>query len=190
MLPADFFPQVGAFYGTGLPGLAGQAIRIGQAIIGDWSQITHAGMYVGLVNGVPSCVEAQGSGVCVVPLAEVMARTPLVWEIDPIAPGAGTLMAAAALGDVGDAYGWLTYAEFVADEFGLKAPRLRAVVARSTHTICSQGVMRWKLAGGVQLVTPDKAPGSTSPGDLANAGTIWHARTGPYLTPPQRTETP
>lgn len=176
-----FTPRVGAFYGTSLPGIYGALIRIGQAILGDWSKVTHVGMYVGLVAGVPTCVEAMGSGVRTTPLAEVMARGLLVWETDAIDPAAGAKMAAAALADVGVAYGWLTYAEFVADEFGLKAPRLRAAVARSTHTICSQGVMRWKLAGGVQLVAPDQQPGSTNPGDLANSGTIWHAGTGPFV---------
>lgn len=176
----EFRPQIGAYYLTSLPGIWGALIRIGQAIIGDWSRYTHAGMFVGPVNGVPMCVEALGRGVTLTPLAEVMARKHVAWEVDHIDSAAGRIMADAAKGDVGDGYGWLTYLGLAARTFNVRAPRLRAAIARSTHTICSQGVMRWKAAAGVRLIALDQEPANTTPGDLANAGTVKHMGSGPF----------
>lgn len=177
-MPENFVPQVGAYYVTQIPGLLGFLVRIAQALFGDFSIYTHAGMYVG--GGV--CVEAAGRGVRTVPLAVVMQRRPLAWSVDPILLKTGRTAAAAAMADVGDAYGWLTYGELLADRLGLKVPRLRALVSRSTHTICSQAVVRWCEKAGWQLVSPSRKPGDTTPGALAQAGTVWHVDTGPFVS--------
>jgi len=176
-----FVPWVGAYYVTAIPGFLGFLVRLAQALFGDLSVFTHAGMYVGVVDGVPSCAEAAGRGVRLVPLEEVLARRPIAWSVDPMLTETGLRAARAALDDVGSPYGWLTYGELLADRLGLRAPRLRSVIAKSNHTICSQAVMRWYLEAGVQLVAPQRKAGDTTPGALAMAGTVWHVDTGPYV---------
>ena len=177
----EYTPRVGDYFLTGLPGVAGLLIRIGQAVMGDWSRYTHAGTYVGVVDGVRSCVEATGQGLKLVPLADVLQRPLLAWSTDDIPEDARALIATLALADLGAAYGWLTYAQLVADQFGLKATRLRAYVATSTNRICSQSVDYYRMVAGVHMFNDGRQPGDVSPGNLAQVGTVWHARTGPYL---------
>lgn len=164
-------PPAGTIGLTHVAGLLHPAIRLGQALAGDWSQWTHAFVVIDQ----DQMFEARPGGARLVNLDTYLADriadgVPVfwlygwpkasTWQIDDLAATARTL--------VGTPYGWADYACLALLGAGLKPKWLRKRVADSGRLICSQAVDELWLRVGVHLFDDGREAGDVTPGDLAN----------------------
>ena len=156
-------PPVGTIVLTRIPGPVGLLVRVGQALIGDWSPWTHAGLVVspGLVaQAMPGGLEIApwdrlyGAGV--LPLTGWPTATPV--QLARLEDVATSL--------VGTPYGWVDYLSLGLAWLHVRPAWLRRWIASDRTLICSQAVdLIWSRVG-VQLYADGRLPGDVTPGDL------------------------
>lgn len=167
------FP-VGSFFVAKIPGPAGFWINVGQALAGDGSRYSHAGIIISAAGDV---IEAEPGGarpghldayrdvlVCDGPILDLPA--------DEQAPARGRVVSAAH-SLIGTPYSFLDYAALAALHLHLPAGWIRRRVESSGHAICSQLVDLAYEKAGIHLFTDGRLPGDVMPADLAAWAEDW-----------------
>lgn len=173
----DFIPKPGDFFLTQITGFGGFLIRMAQAISGDASRYTHAGIV--LDDG--TVVQAMPGGATIVPLDEITAKRPLAFSSYDLDDETRQVISDVARSFRGTPYNFLDYLVLGLLALGIKPPRLRKFVHSSKHLICSQLVDRVYNLADVQLFDDGRDSGDVTPGDLAHVGTIHHVTPGPKV---------
>jgi hypothetical protein len=163
-----------------ITGKLGFAIRVGQALAGDFSAYTHAA----IVMDDGTLVAAQPGGARVDNLEEALASRPVAVSRNPLSPSERAKIVASARAAVGMPYSFLDYLSIVLLALRVRPEWLRRYVASTGHLICSQLVDVVYNSAGIHLFTDGRTPGDVTPGDLAYVGTIEHLGTGPVYTAP------
>ena len=149
---------------------------------GTASQVNHAGIYVGLIEGVPTVVEARPGGAGYAPLSQYL-NSWTHWSGGAGIP-TGNLermwrrdIVHAAISLVGTPYGWLDLVAVALAQKRLgahldrvspldKQPWWVKRIARQDRLICSELVDVAYLQAGVYLFNDGRYPGCVSPADL------------------------
>lgn len=170
-----YIPQPGDFFLTQITGFGGFLIRIAQAISGDASRYTHAGIV--LDDG--TVVQAMPGGATIVPLEDILGKKPLAFSYYEIDSQTRQDISDIGRSFEGTPYNFLNYLMLGFLALGIRPPRLRKAVHSSKKMICSQLVDRVYNLAGVQLFDDGRDSGDVTPGDLAHVGTIHHITSGP-----------
>jgi len=151
-----------------ITGPGGWAIRVAQAITGDWSRYTHAG----IVLDDATVIGAQPGGAAIIGLDQIMDRRPLAFSKMDLTEQTRAALVATARSLEGTPYSFLDYAALGLLAIGLKPRWIRARVRTSGHLICSQLVDLVYTRAGVHIFDDGRDSGDVTPGDLAYAGLI------------------
>lgn len=156
-----YTPKPGDYGLSIIGGPLGKAIKIAQAITGDWSRYTHA--FIVLDDG--TIMQAMPSGAEIVPLAPLLEKDVVFsrWDLTD-EERAAIVENARAL--EGTPYGFLDYVALALAHFGIRPERLMKFVRTDSHMICSQLVDYCYRKAGVQLFDDDRLPCDVTPGDL------------------------
>lgn len=173
----DYTPQPGDFFLAQIRGFGGLLIRLAQAVSGDASRYTHAGVI--LDNGM--LIEAMPGGARIVPVTTIIDNKPLAFSRYDLSDEMRARIVSQARSYEGVPYSFLDYLSLGLLALGLRPKRLRARIHGSGHMICSQLVDKTYLTAGVHLFDDGRDSGDVTPGDLAHVGTIYHVSTGPKL---------
>lgn len=135
--------------------------------IGTRSWFNHAALYVGIVDGIPSIVEANPAGVQLSPLSRydrlsyVVSRIPLSpWQRAKICAEARRLV------DARVGYGWLDIVALAGVQLGWTPSCVDERARRDDRLVCSQVVTACYEAAGLSII-PGVDPWAVTPGDLA-----------------------
>lgn len=174
----QYEPQPGDAFLTQIGGALGLGIRAGQAIAGDLSRYTHAGIV--LPGG--RVIAGQPGGARIDPIGSIIDDRPLAFlPLPEWADRQAVCETAEAMRDW--PYGWLSYLWIGLARVGLKPRWLRAAVGDAgAGLICSAFVDEVWRRSGVHLFDDGRLVGEVTPGDLAHVGTVHHYGTGPYPT--------
>lgn len=170
-----YLPRPGDFFLTQITGFGGFLIRIAQALSGDASRYTHAG----IVLDDYTVVQAMPGGATIVPLEEIMGKQPLAFSYYDLDDETRQTISDLGRSFEGVPYNFLDYLTLGLLALGIRPKRLRKYVHSSKHAICSQLVDRVYNLADVQLFDDGRDSGDVTPGDLAHVGTIHHVTTGP-----------
>ena len=151
-------------------GIVAEGIRLACAIGGTWSAYNHAAIYVGVVNGIHSIVEANPSGVQVSPLSSYPFDDYVISRL-PLSPWERAKVSTAARSYVGTPYGWLDIVALGAVQLHHCPTWLRVRAERDDRIVCSQLVTACYEAAGITVV-PGKEPWAVTPPDLAQADLV------------------
>lgn len=169
----------GSFFLTRISGASGYAIALAQALAGDASRWTHAGI---VIDADGTVVEAEPGGARIANLSEYQGRPLLVsdapvqltmrnWEGQPPLPWSENALrqtvVRAAQKLVGVPYSGLDYFALAALHLHLPSKWIRQRVESSGHMICSQLVDAVYLRAGIHLFDDGRLPGDVAPADLA-----------------------
>lgn len=159
-------PKPGDIFLTRITGPVGWAVWLGQAINGDLSRWTHAGIV--LDDG--TVFEAQPGGAQIRPL--YTDRPVKYIHFRGVTEFTREKIVAEARSRVGMGYSWTTYLYLAAYRLRLPITTrwLRKRVSDSKHMICSQAVDDAYRVCGVQLFDDGRLPFDVTPGDLARLG--------------------
>lgn len=164
-------PQPADYFVAQVQGVVGLGIRVGQALVGDWSRFSHAGIL--LPNDM--VFEAEPGGAKIRTLEEVYARKgPIAWSQNPLDQATRQRICDDAISRKGAPYGWLTYPYIALDLVHWNCTALGSAVAKTKALICSQAVDAIYLNQGVHIFDDGRPAGKVSPGDLAQIGLICH----------------
>jgi hypothetical protein len=184
--PGDFFVSSTGFGGNLTAKLLSRLVQWGTD-----SKVNHAGIYVGVIDGVPSVVEAQPGGARYAPVAQYLsgnsywASPMMVGERSDRAPGHEDTLRALivyhAEATVGTPYGYLDiiaiaiaqrrFEKMFGDVIDSKHPWDQQPwwvkrLCRKDRLICSQLVDEVYRKSGVHLFDDGRLPQLVSPGDL------------------------
>jgi len=164
-------PQPGDYFVAQVHGIVGLGIRVGQALVGDWSRFCHAGIL--LPGG--RIFEAEPGGAKIRTLEELYARKgPIAWSQNYLDPATRERICDDAESRKGAPYGWLTYPYIALDLVHWNDTALGSAVARTKALICSQAVDAIYLNQRVTIFDDGRPAGKVTPGDLAQIGMICH----------------
>jgi hypothetical protein len=176
----------GSFFLARISGVTGYLIQLGQAIAGDGSRWTHAGI---VLDADGTVLEAEPGGARIANLSEYAGR-PLLISDAPVqtyvaglnsgTPN-GSIASAALFGQVairktivteaqklvGVPYSALDYLALALLHLHLPSSWVRNRVEWSGHMICSQLVDAIYERAGLHLFTDGRLPGDVAPADLA-----------------------
>jgi hypothetical protein len=174
--------QPGSFFLARISGVTGYLIQLGQAIAGDGSRWTHAGIVLAADGTV---LEAEPGGARIANLSEYAGR-PLLISDAPVqstqaklngqplrtyGPWSESAVRAAVIHEAqklrGVPYSALDYVALAALHLHLPSSWVRNRVEKSGHMICSQLVDAIYERAGVHLFTDGRLPGDVAPADLA-----------------------
>lgn len=173
-----YTPQPGDYFLTQITGFSGFLIRIAQALTGDASRYTHAGV----ILDDDTVVEAMPSGAQIVPLADILTRDTLAFSRFDLTDDQRAAIVVEARKLEGVRYSFLDYLLLGLLSIGIKPPKLRKAVHGSGHMICSQLVDKAYNRAEIYLFEDGRDSGDVTPGDLSHVGTIYHYNSGPYFT--------
>lgn len=157
-------PQPGDFFLCRISGTTGFLVMLGQALVGDASRYTHAGII--MPDG--KVFAAQPGGARFDTFADI--AEPLVFSSGrvPLTDDQRSLIVANCRGLLGTPYSFLDYAALAMHRFGLKFGWVDKIIASKQHMICSQLVDEVYRRAGVHLFGDGRLPQNVTPGDLAN----------------------
>jgi uncharacterized protein YycO len=156
-------PLPGDFGLVRITGAVGEAISIGQHLVGSGSYFTHAFV---VVDGA-RVVQAEPGGAQLVSLTEATYGYARVAYSDfSLTADERQAISDAALAAVGTPYSFVDYAAIGALRLW-HTDRLERFVGRSKHMICSQLVAQCYKTARHDLF-PLRSPGDVTPGDLAH----------------------
>ena len=180
--------QPGSFFLAEIPGVTGFAINLGQALCGDGSRWSHAGL---IVDTDGTCVEAEPHGAR---LGNVRAYAHTLISDGPVRqwalrwadqyPGASRVpipemrkkVVFQARKLLGTPYSALDYFALAALHLHLPSRWIRQRVESSGHMICSQLCDAVYLRAGIHLFADGRLSGDVLPADLAAWAEDWSAR--------------
>jgi len=177
--PTTVTVQPGDFFLVQIHGRGGWALRVCQALTGDWSRFCHAGI-VGY-NG--EAYAAHPGGVKKDSLKEIMADRPLAFSHYDTTVGEQAAIIEAAESYLNRSYSFLTYLSIALVTWHIRPKWLLDYVKGTGHMICSQTVDQCYLDAGIHLFADGRFPGDVTPGDLHYVGLIRNVFTGPYRAP-------
>lgn len=155
-------PQCGDFFLVHIPGAAGAAIYLGQALVGSRSYFTHAG----IVGPTGTIVQAQPGGAVEIPLMDAISdRTRVAYSDFALSDAERARIWDVAQSYKGTPYSFVDYAA-IAGLRWFHTARIEDYVRDSKHMICSQLVDECYALAGHELF-PNRAAGDVAPGDLA-----------------------
>jgi hypothetical protein len=158
----------GDIFLTKIPGIGGKLIWLGQAINGDLSEWTHAG----LVMPDGRLFEAQPGGAVLSHQDRYDGHPVRVLHRVSLSDSQRAMMIQIARGLEGSPYNWTTY--FYLSAYRLHLPLttrlLRKRVSRPNKMICSQAVDWIAEQAGDHLFSDGRKPHDVTPGDLARLG--------------------
>ncbi len=159
MLPGDFYlTRIGGFTGVG--------ITLAQWAIGDLSRYSHAGIYLGEVDGVPMVAEAMPGGLQINPLNKYHGKE-LVHSTFELTSDQRAEIVRLSLAKEGTPYSYLGYLYVGLSAFKHCPQWVKDQVSSSDALFCSQFV-DWAYNGaGVKLFDDDRIYLDVTPGDLA-----------------------
>lgn len=148
-----------------ISGFTGKLVRLGQAINGDPSFWTHAGLV--LPDGY--LFEAQPGGAVISHQNRYDGKPILMLHRPGVSDTQRAMMVTMAKGLKGSPYNWTTY--FYLSAYRLHLPLttrlLRSRVSKPGKMICSQAVDWISLQAGDHLFSDGRLPYDVTPGDLA-----------------------
>lgn len=153
----------GDFGLTSLPGIVGQGIRAGQALIGDWSVYTHAFIFL----GDDYILEAMPGGARIATIDEYKDSKYLTFSRFDLTGRQREEIVYQALRLEGTPYSFADYLSLAATHYKIRPKSIRDFVQDSGHMICSQLVTEVYLRSGLQIF-PGTDSLDVTPGDLAN----------------------
>lgn len=156
--------QPGDFFLARISGTTGFLIMLGQALVGDASRYTHAGIIMpdGRVFAAqPGGARYDDVSTLTPPYVVSSGRVPLT-----DAQRADVLTLTEGL--EGTPYSFLDYLYLALHRFGLRWGWVERQIETSAHMICSQLVDEVYRRAGVHIFTDDRTPQNVTPGDLAN----------------------
>lgn len=172
----------GSFFLTPIKGAAGYGIALAQALAGDPSRYTHAGL---ILDEAGTIIEAELNGARLASIREygsdalLISDGPVQRQIalgDPRSEaGIRADVVAAGRKFVGVPYSLLDYAAIAALHLHLPSKWIRQRVQSSGHLICSQLVDAAYLNAGVHLFNDGRLPGDVAPADLSAWAEDWDA---------------
>lgn len=173
-----YIPQPGDYFLTQITGFGGFLIRMAQALTGDPSRYTHAGVV--LDDG--TVIEAMPSGAQITPLEDILVRDTLAFSKFDLTDSQRGAIVCEARKFIGVGYSFLDYLCLGLLGLGIKPKALREFVHGSNEMICSQLVDKAYHNANIYLFEDGRDSGDVTPGDLSHVGTIFHSNTGPWLT--------
>jgi len=159
-------PRAGDFFVTQIAGPGHKFVVLGQAIIGDASRFTHAGIVINdeeIIEAMPGGAIKRNRHVYTTIKAAQVTRYSR-WNItydqrDKIVEEALKL--------IGTKYSWLDYISLALEHTSFFQPKyLKKYIANTGHMICSQLVDEVYKRAGLQMFNDDRSPGDVTPGDL------------------------
>lgn len=159
MLPGDF-------YLTRIGGATGVFITLSQWAIGDLSRYSHAGIYLGEVDGVPMVAEAMPGGLQINPLSKYHGKE-LVHSRFDLTDTQRAEIVRLALSKAGTPYSYLGYLYVGLSAFKHCPQWVKDKVSSSDALFCSQFVDWCYNKTGVKLFDDDRIYLDVTPGDLA-----------------------
>ena len=132
-----------------------------------FSRWNHAGIYMGVVNGVPSVIEATpGKGLVLSPAAYY--PNAVYWRQQPTTDEQNTAICAHSCSLLGTPYGFLDIAALGLNNLRLgRLPWVTHRLGRVDRLICSQHVDWVMQLAGFELFSDGRLAGAVSPGDEA-----------------------
>jgi uncharacterized protein YycO len=156
-------PLPGDFGLVRISGAVGEAISIGQTLVGSGSYYTHAFV----VTNDMRVVQAEVGGAQLVTLDEATnGYARVAYSAFDLTDKQRRIIANTAAASVGTPYSFLDYLAIAALRIA-HTDRLERFVGRTKHMICSQLVAQCYANAGYPLF-PMRAPGDVAPGDLAH----------------------
>lgn len=159
MLPGDF-------YLTRIGGATGVFITLSQWMIGDLSRYSHAGIYLGEIEGVPMVAEAMPGGLQINPLSKYHGKELVHSTFDLTERQRTDIVTAAVLAE-GTPYSYLGYLYLGLTSFNHCPKWIKDRVSSSHALFCSQFVDYTYNESGVHLFDDDRLYLDVTPGDLA-----------------------
>ena len=181
---SDYLP--GSFFLTKVPGLSGYAINLGQALCGDGSRWSHAGI---VLDADGTVLEAEPGGARIANLSEYAGRPLLVsdapvqervarslWKSKKQIDIEGIFRALVVRearklgprdGKPGVPYSPVDYLALALLHLHLPSKWIRQRVETSHHLICSDLVDRVYMNAGIHLFDDGRLAGDVLPADLA-----------------------
>lgn len=159
MLPGDF-------YLTRIGGLTGGFITVSQWAIGDLSRYSHAGIYLGEIDGVPMVAEAMPGGLQINPLSKYHGKE-LVHSRFELTFDQRSGIVRLARSKEGTPYSYLGYLYVGLSAFKHCPQWVKDRVSSSDALFCSQFVDWCYNQTGVKLFDDDRIYLDVTPGDLA-----------------------
>ncbi len=147
-----------------IEGRVGALVNIGQAIIRDSSEFTHAFIVISETQ----VLEAMPGGARIAPLSSYSDRRVLMSDI-PLTDENRRAIVNVARALEGTPYSFLDYFYLALKHYGINIPWLRNHIKNKGHMICSQLVDFCYQAAGVHLFNDGRLSQDVSPGSLARA---------------------
>lgn len=173
-----YSPQPGDYFLTAITGFAGGLVRTAQALTGDPSRYTHAGVV--LDDG--TVLETMLSGAKITPLSDILERDVLAFSKFDLTDEQRSAIVYEARKFLGVGYSVMDYLYIGLIGLGIRTQRILNHVRGEDHLICSQLVDKAFSNANIYLFDDGRDEGDVTPGDLSHVGTIFHSNTGPWLT--------
>lgn len=173
----NYTPKPGDFFLCQISGFGGFLIRAAQAISGDASRYTHAG----IILDKDTIIEAMPGGARIVSIDTILGRRPLAVSFYGLTDQTRQTIVESARSYEGIPYSFLDYLCLGLLAIGIRPKKLRDRVHDSGNMICSQLVDKAYQTAGVHLFDDGRNSGDVTPGDLAHVGNILHVYTGPWV---------
>lgn len=173
-----YSPQPGDYFLTAITGFAGGLIRTAQALTGDPSRYTHAGVV--LDDG--TVLETMPSGAKITPLSDILERDVLAFSMFDLTDEQRSAIVGEARKLVGVGYSFVDYLFIGLINLGIRTPQVLNRVSGENHLICSQLVDKAFNNANIYLFDDGRDEGDVTPGDLSHVGVIFHSNTGPWFT--------
>lgn len=149
-------PQAGDIGFSTIPGATGAFVALGQLMLADASRYTHTFVVAGA-----DIIEAMPAGARTGPLRPGRyARLPIAHP---------ERIADCAIQYLGRPYGFSTYLNLAAVQWGVPARLMRRYVSTNRRMICSQLVDQALSDAGVHLFSDGRIPQDVTPGDVLYA---------------------
>jgi uncharacterized protein YycO len=139
-------------------------IRVGQALVGDWSRYGHAFIVVSDTE----VIEARPGGAGAASLEKYETNSPSTFSSFPLTDMQRALIVATAESYVGTPYSFIDYLSIALEHWGIRPKFVLKRIKGSKHMICSQLVDQCYQDAGIHLFRDGRWPGDVTPGDLAN----------------------
>lgn len=176
-----YIPRKGDFFLTSSRSRIGGLVRWLQAIIGDYTPFTHAGVITTDQDsaGHQDIVEAMPGGAKLSDLSKYRSDPNTIYSRFDLTDAQRDAVATAAIGYIDTKYSWLEYLYLAMAHYGLRTEWIKNKIKDSGHMICSQQVVQCYTDAGIDLFTDGRIPEEVVPGDLASL--LLHSATAEAL---------
>lgn len=171
-----YTPKRGDFFITVSRSRIGAIVRFLQALVGDYTIFTHAGMVVTDQDseGHQDIVEAMPGKAKLSDLSKYRDDPNTIYSRFDLTDAQRDALVQHALSYVGTQYAWSEYLFLALAHWGWRTGWIKKYIKNSGHMICSQLVSQVYTDAGINLFTDGRIPEEVVPGDLANL-LLWAA---------------